>query len=343
MIRRRPEQTMIPSKADLAPKTDNTMMNEKVEISIHGHWRTVPAVECDGTVIAVTGKWLKLAVIQDEDFSETELQNPDACVLALKKQRSLRGVRADIFTFAQKPPATRPKFSYHMEWESVAAVRTSSFKEWWNKLPQVSRKNVRRAEKRGVTTLVKQCDDALIAGIVDLNNDSAVRQGRRFVHYGKTFDQVKKDQAAFPGRSDYVCAYFESELIGFLKIAYRGDVASIVQVLPKASHQDKRPANALIAKAVELCEARGVSYLTYGLFNYGNRHDSPLRQFKIRNGFEEMLVPRFYIPLTGWGRICTKLKLYRGLIGLLPDGLTRAGANVRTKWNGLKHATEESV
>jgi len=319
------------------------MKTESVEISIHGRWCTVPAVECDGRTIGVTGTWLKLAVIQDEEFSETELAYPDVCVLALREQRSQRGLRADIFTFAQKPPATRPKFSYHMEWDSVAAARTISFKEWWDQLPQESRKNVRRAEKRGVTTLVKQCDDDLIAGIVDLNNDSAVRQGRRFVHYGKTFDQVKKDQAAFPGRSDYVCAYLGSELIGFLKVAYRGDVASIVQVLPKASHHDKRPANALVAKAVELCEARSVSYLTYGMFNYGNRRDSPLRQFKSRNGFEEMLVPRFYIPLTGWGRICTELKLYRGLIGLLPDGLTRAGATVRTKWHGLTHAAEKPV
>ena len=327
----------------LAQRNILHMKTQSVEISIHGRWRTVPAVECDGRMIGVIGKWLKLAVIQDEEFSETELQDPDACVLTLNEQRSQRGLRADIFTFAQKPPATHPRFSYHMEWDSVAAVRTGHFKEWWDQLPQESRKNVRRAEKRGVTTLVKQCDDALIAGIVDLNNDSAVRQGRRFVHYGKTFDQVKRDQAAFPGRSDYVCAYCGSELIGFLKVAYRGNVASIVQVLPKASHQDKRPANALIAKAVELCEARGVSHLTYGLFNYGNRHDSPLRQFKIRNGFEEMLVPRFYIPLTSWGRICTKLKLYRGLIGLLPDGLTRVGANVRTKWHGMKHAPEKPV
>jgi hypothetical protein len=319
------------------------MKTQQIEISINGHWRIVPAVECDGTMIGVVGKWLKMAIIQDEDFSETELQHPDACVAVLDQQRSQRGLRADIFTFAQKPPATRPRFSYHMEWDSVAVVRTSRFKDWWDNLPQEGRKNVRRAEKRGVTTLVKQCDDALIAGIVELNNDSSVRQGRRFVHYGKTFDQVKKDQAAFPGRSDYVCTYLGSELIGFLKVAYRGDVASIVQMLPKASHHDKRPANALMAKAVELCEARGVSYLTYGLFNYGNRHDTPLRQFKIRNGFEEMLVPRFYIPLTNWGRICTTLRLYRGLIGLLPDGITRAGANARSKWHGLKRAAEKSA
>ena len=85
-----------------------------------------------------------MAVIHDEDFLETELQNPELCVKFLKEQRS-RGFHADIFTFAQKIPSVTPRFSYPMELESVAAVRTTSFKAWWEKLPQESRKNVRRA------------------------------------------------------------------------------------------------------------------------------------------------------------------------------------------------------
>jgi hypothetical protein len=310
------------------------MENTSVEISIHGKWFTVPAVEVNGNTIALTGKWLKLAVIHEEDYLETELQDPEVCIRKLKEQQSRR-YRADIFTFTQKLPATLPRFSYSMEWESIAAVRTASFKEWWESLPQESRKNVRRAQKRGVGMAVKQLDDDLVREIVDLNNDSPTRQGRPFVHYSKAFDQVKKDQSSFPGRSDYVCAYFGNELIGFLKIAYRGEVASIVQILPKASHHEKRPANALIARAVELCEAKRVSYLTYGLFNYGNKSDSPLRQFKVRNGFQEILVPRFYVPLTVWGRACIKLKLYRGLIGILPDRVVRVGVSVRAKWYGL--------
>ena len=86
-----------------------------------------------------------------------------------------------------------------------------------------------------------------------------------------------------------------------MKIVYRGDVASILQMLSRASHHDKRPANALIAKAVELCEAKGISYLTYGMFNYGNKRASSLRDFKIRNGFEEILVPQILRPLDEMG------------------------------------------
>lgn len=318
------------------------MAHRTVDISIHGTWHTVPAMEFESEVIAITGTWLKMAVIHDDEYLEREFQNPERCVKQLKQRRS-EGLRADIFTFTQRSPEAAARFSYPVEWESLAIVRTTSFKTWWENLPQEGRKNVRRAEKRGVIVTVKQLDQDLVHDIRDLNNDSPVRQGRAFVHYGKTLEQVEKDQAAFGGRSDYVCAYLGTELIGFLKIVYRGDIASLVQILPKASHHDKRPANALLAKAVELCEAKRMSYLTYGLFNYGNRGDSSLRQFKIRNGFEELRIPRFYVPLTAWGKLCTTLKLYRGLIGILPERVTRVGVTARAKWYELLYFVRKPV
>ena len=74
------------------------------------------------------------------------------------------------------------------------------------------------------------------------------------------FDQIKRDHCSFLDRSDFICAFFGDELVGLLKVVYRGQVASILNLLPKASHQDKRPANALVAKAlVELCAEKGVS------------------------------------------------------------------------------------
>lgn len=328
---------------DANPSEDvQALLENKTEISIHGKWVTVPALKCEGITLALTGRWLREAVIQDEEYAEAELLDPELCIKKLKEHRPY-GLRADIFTFAQRLPATRPRFFYPMEWDSVAAARTSSFKEWWEKLPQETRKNVRRSKKRGVEAAVRQLDDELVREIVDLNNDSPVRQGRPFVHYGKGFDEVKKDQSSFPGRSDYVCAYFNKELIGFLKMAYGGKVASIVQILPKASRHDKRPANVLIATAVEVCEARRIAFLTYGRFNYGNRRTSSLREFKVRNGFEEILVPRYFVPLTLWGDLCIKTGLHRGLHGVLPEcaivTLARARAHVYKYFNLLSRCS----
>ena len=308
---------------------------KSIEVSVKGKWVRVPALQVSGKTIVVRGRWIKVATVQSEEWLETELEDPEACVRELREQES-HGLRADILTFTQRLPATLPRYKYATEWESVAVARIASFKDWWEKLPQESRKNVRRSQKRGVVLTIKEFDDALAREIVEVNNDSPVRQGRRFTHYGKTCDQVKKDHSSFLDRSDFICAYLGNELIGFLKIVYRGEVASIMQLLSKAIHYDKRASNALVAKAVELCETKGIRYLTYGRFNYGNERDRSIRDFKARNGFQEILMPRFYVPLTKWGSLWMKLKLHRGLLGILPRSVIALGVSARAKWYDLR-------
>lgn len=310
------------------------MADSSIEISVRGKWIRVPALDVGGKTIFVKGRWIRMAAVHDEEWLATELQDPEGCVRKLKKQGS-DGLHADIFTFAQKLPATQPKFNYPMNLESWAVAATTSFKQWWEKLPQETRKNVRRSQKRGVVVSVREFSDDMVREIVGLNNDSPVRQGRPNNHYGKSFDEVKRDYSSFLDRSDLIGAYLGDELIGLVKVVYRGEVASILQCLPKARHSDKRPANALIAKTVELCEARGVSYLTYGLYRYGNKRDNPLLEFKIRNGFEEMLTPRFYAPLTRWGAFCISSKLHQGLLGIVPHRVIALAIGARAKWYDL--------
>ncbi len=310
----------------------------QVDISVKGEWIPVPAMDVGEDTLVVRGKWLKKATVYDEEWLEEELHDPALCVRTLKDAPS-RALRADLFTFTQKLPATLPKYRYEMELESVAGLSLPSFAEWWEKLPQETRKNVRRAQKRGVEVKVKEFDDELIRAIRDVNNDSPVRQNVRNVYYGRTLEQVRKDYMSFADRSDFICAYVGEEAIGFLKLVYRGGVASILNLTTKASQSDKRPANALVAKAVELCDARRISHVTYGLYNYGNKQDSPLREFKIRNGFEEILVPRYYIPLTLRGRLCLRLGLHRGVLGILPHGLIVLGLAARSKWYNIKNST----
>ena len=306
-----------------------------VEMSVRGEWISVPALQVDGASIVVKGQWLRIATVLDEEWIDNELENPDLCIQMLKEQKS-SALCADLFTFSQKLPVTAPKYPYAMESDSIAAIRVTSFKDWWDKLPQVTRKNVRRSQKRGVEVSLREFDDGLIRDIVELTKDSPIRQGKQFAHYDKTFEQVKKDQSTFLGRCDFICAYCEDELIGLAKLIYRGNIAAILQFLPKTSKQEKRPANALIAKIVEICEAKGISHITYGLYNYGNKRNSSLLEFKIRNGFEEYLMPRFYVPLTAKGVIGYKLKLHRGLVGVLPNGLLSAANALRERWYTLR-------
>jgi hypothetical protein len=306
------------------------------DVSVRGKWIKVPALRVNGDVITIAGKWIRVAAVHDEEWLETELADPELCVRKLKQSPV---ARADIFTFTQKIPATVPKYDYPLELCSVAVAHIPSFKAWWEALPQETRKNVRRSQKRGVLVRIQAFDDALVRGIAEVQNESPVRQGRRYPHYGKTFEQVKKDHSGFIDRSVFICAYYGEELIGFLKLVYRGEVASILQLNSKVAHYDKRPSNALLAKAVELCESRGASYLTYARFNYGNKSDSSLREFKIRNGFSDTLVPRFYIPLTAWGEFCVRTKLYRGLLGILPRTVITTLVAMRARWYDRKMLT----
>jgi hypothetical protein len=319
-----------------------TTENGTLQISVKGNWVSVPALQVNGKTIVVRGNRLKIASVHDEAWLETELEDPQLCVKLLKEQKSAE-LKADIFTFTQKLPAIEPKYSYPLEWESVAAIPLTTFKAWWEGLPQESRKNVRRAEKRGVTIQVRGLDDDVIRGIMEVNDDSQVRQGRRFTHFGKTFEQVKRDHSGFLDRSDFICAYLGDEFIGFLKIVYRGDIASMLQLLAKSSHYDQRPTNAMIAKAVELCEAKKMSYVTYGQFTYGKKKDSSVVEFKVRNGFQEKLVPKFYIPLTKWGALCLKMKFHRGLLGILPHNVIAFGVNARAKWYHRRFSTRAGV
>jgi hypothetical protein len=301
--------------------------DDRVEIRVKGRWVRVPTVDIDGRQFIAKGRWLKTVVVRSEEMLENEVENPDRCIEKLKSNNVLK---ADIFSFAQKLPLVHPKYSFPLEWESVAAVQIVSFKKWWDSLPQETRKNVRRSQRRGVTVKIREFDDELIQGIRGVNDESPMRQGTRNGYYGKTCEETKRLYGEFVGRCDFICGFFGEEMIGFLHLVYRNGIASILNLTTKPSHFDKRPANALMAKAIEICEEKGISHLSYGLYNYGNKRDDSLRTFKIRNGFEESLVPRYFVPLNLWGSLCMKTKLHRGLVGILPHPVLKFGVAARS-------------
>ncbi|HEV2452836.1 MAG TPA: GNAT family N-acetyltransferase, partial [Verrucomicrobiae bacterium] len=284
------------------------------------------AAEIAGRTVIVKGGWFKIASVRDEELTEGDLvSNPVQFVTELKRT----GLKADVLTFFQRPPDVTPRFPYEVEWENYAVVPTTSFEGWWEKLPQEARKNTRRAAKRGVTVKAVSFDDEFARGIHKICNEAPIRQGRRFWHYGKDFEAIKREHGTYVERSEFIGAYFENELIGFVKMTYVDKVAFILSIIALNSHQDKRPMNALVTKAVEICAQKGVSYLVYGNYIYGNKKEDSLVEFKRRNGFERLDFPRYYVPLTLKGRLFNALKLHRGPVGLLPGPLLRLLLKVR--------------
>jgi GNAT acetyltransferase-like protein len=299
------------------------------EIWIAGNWVRVPALPIDDRTVIVTGKRLRLAEVQGEQWLEGEVRDPDAYVTRMREAR----LGADVFTFAQKLPNVEPRFSYLTEWDSIAAVRLNTFQEWWEGLPQVARKNTRRAATRGVAVRVQELDDTLVAGIAEINNETPIRQGRRFTHFGESLEDVKRDYVSYIDRSELTCAYMGDELIGFVKTIYCGKVAAIAKLQVKTAHYDNRPANALITKVIERCEQKGASFVTYGKMRYGNQSMTSLMEFKQRHGFQEIVVPRYYVPLSIKGAVALRLRLHRDLNGILPSSFVRFGTSLRDQWN----------
>jgi len=308
----------------------NLSSNESVSISNKGRTISVPSLQIHGATVIACGKWLKIAEVRDEVWLPGEIvDNPEAFVEELRRW----AVPADIFTFTQKLPNVTAKYSYPVEWDNVAAIQMTDYSDWWeNQVSQVVRKNVRRAEKRGLVVRIVQFTDELIRDIMEINNESPVRQGRRFWHYGKSFAQVKEDYATLLDQSVYFGAYVGNELAGFVKMVYMGNTAGILQLLCKNGHYDKRPANALLARAVQECHQRAIHYLTYGQYIYASKTDSSLTEFKRRNGFQEFLLPRYYVPLTLRGRIAVRTGLHRDLKRLLPAPAMNIALKARSTW-----------
>jgi hypothetical protein len=255
-----------------------------------------------GTRISVTGSWLKTARLNDEWHHD--IDDPAVFIKELSDSR----LKADVFSFWQRPPKTEPQFSYYYEWDPIAVLPVSTYEHWFKKqINMQARNKVSKAEKKGVTVRKANFDDEFIRGMVAIFNESPIRQGREFWHYGKDFDTVKREFSRYLFREELFGAYFEGELIGFIFLVDAGHIAMLGQIISTIRHRDKAPNNALIAKAVEVCASRKVPFLAYAKWPA----PGSLRDFKRYNGFECVQLPRYYVPLNLKGRIALKFKLHR--------------------------------
>jgi len=323
------DQTLKPvPSSQLSPASTITSSDENV-IRVKGKNIRVPSKRIFARTVITNGKWLTLASIRDEDLTEGELvADPEAFVSQLKES----GLKADLFTFVQKLPDTHPQYTYHTEWDNLAIIPITTYANWFEKQAESSvRRAVRKAAKSGVVVLESELDDAFVQGIVNINNETPIRQGRPFWHYQKSLEDVRRENATYPERTIFLGAYLEDALIGFIRITFVDRVASIIQQLSMIKHYDKRPANALIAKAVEICEQRGYQYLMYCNYVY-NDPNSSLTEFKRRSGFQKVLLPRYFIPLTAKGQIALRLGLHHGLLQRIPKPIVSQLLKFRNRW-----------
>jgi hypothetical protein len=299
------------------------------------------AVRINNQTYIIFRKFLKTASLKKQWHED--VQNPDQVIQALKNSP----VRIDLFKFWQRIPETDAKFNYYKEQRDIAAIPVITFDRWWNKQINTKTRNmVRKTQKMGVRVEEMELSDEFVRGVMDIYNQSPVRRGKPFWHYGKDFATIKDELSADLEQSIFIVAHHKKELIGFIKLLLADRYAMITLILDKMAHRDKAPMNGMIAKAVEICAQRGIPYITYTVWRRGEHG-----QFQKRNGFEKMFVPEYFVPLTIKGWLALRLGLHKGLIGALPEKVIVWLLALRSKWystrypqtNGLPLTERKSV
>jgi hypothetical protein len=294
-----------------------------------------------GKTVRIQGRCLRHARLDADKY--LFLDDPAAILDALRHSR----IRIDLFTFIQKLPDTSPKYSYPMEWDNFAALPISTFEHWWeHQIGFKARNKAKQAEKKGITIREVAFDDTLVQGIREVYNESPVRQGKPNAHYGKDLETVRKEEATYLDHSIFIGAYLQGKLIGFIKLVINETrtQAGLLNIVSMVQHKDKAPTNALLAHAVRACADRGVSYLVYSNFAYGKKERDSLSDFKERNGFQRINVPRYYVPLTAIGALSFRLGLHRKFTDHLPEPVLAKIREIRKFWYNrkLQAATEGS-
>jgi len=298
------------------------------------------SLEIFGKEIRLRGRLIRIAFLDGEGYQF--LEDPERALEFLQKS----GIRIDLLTFIQKLSDTTPKYNYPMEWDNMAALPITTFDDWMkNQVDFRVRNKVRKATKNGVVVREVPFDDALIRGISTIYNESPIRQGRRFWHYGKDSESLRRMKSTFLDRSIFIGAFSQGSLIGFSKLVFDEDCkqSGLMHIVSMMQHRDKAPTNALIAQAVRSCAERRISHLWYANFSYGRRRTDSLAEFKRHNGFQKINLPRYYVPLTVPGRIALRLGLHHNLVDWIPEPVIVKYRSIRSRWYAKRFHGFESA
>jgi hypothetical protein len=293
-------------------------------------------MEICGKEIRLKGRAVRIAYLDGEGFQF--FADPQAAFDALNKSEA----RIDLFTFIQELSDRSPKYSYPMEWDNMAVLPISTFDDWMNlQIDNKARNTTRKAAKKGVVIREGVLDEAFVKGISEIYNESPIRQGKRFPHYGKDLETLRRMKSTFLDRSIFIGAFFEGSLIGFAKLVIdeRQNQAGVMHILCMIRHRDILSTNALLAQAVKSCAYRGIRYLWYGNFSYGKKQSDSLADFKRRCGFQRVELPRYYVPLTVVGRAALRLGLHHDINDWTPEWVGDAYRRIRSLWWAKRFTT----
>lgn len=286
-------------------------------------------ITLEGQEIVVRGDLLRIAGLSADTYEF--VSDPGPLLDSLRASER----RVDLFTFMQGLPASAPRYRYPMEWDNLAVLPVTTFDHWWHEqLGFKARNKAKQASKRGVQIRELAFSDSLVADIWRIYNECPIRQGKPYPHYGKDLPTVHRMTATFLDRSAFLGAFLEERMIGFVKLHcdQSRTQAGLTHILSLVEHRDKAPTNALLAEAVRYCADHSIPYLVYSRFNDGAKKRDSLMEFKERNGFTQVNLPRYYVPLTTRGRVALRLRLHKRLTERIPEPVMGGLRALRRAW-----------
>jgi len=286
----------------------------------------------DNHEIAIKGRFPKIAKLRHEWFES--LSDPPATI---EKLRAV-GASADIFTFVPETCEGWPVYPYYCENTGIAVLKIKDYDNWWDGLHYKTRNKVRRGRKSGVTLRQAKLDEEFAQGVEAIYNESPIRQGRKFIHYGQTAASIMEELTSFSDRTYLIGAYYGNELIGFMKLIQGNNVLRTVHFIAKLSHREKPVMDALIAEAVALCDKNKTSHLQYGSWA-----DGGIGVFREKHGFVKLEVPRYYVPLNLRGQVLLQAGLHRPVQDRLPKSWRETMMGIRSRWNSFRHESSRSA
>ncbi len=289
-----------------------------------------------GIDIKINGRILRVARRHGDKYLFVD--NPANLISGLKAART----RIDLFTFVQRIADSdgSPKYRYAMEMDNFAAIPISTFDNWWTKqIDNKTRNMVRKSEKGGLEFREVPFSSDLVRGIHAIYNETPVRQGKPFPHYGKDLDSVQREEATHLQNSVFIGAFLQDTLVGFTKIVCdeKGVQAGLLNIVSMMQHRDKAPTNGLVAQAVRFSAERNIPYLVYSHFLYGKKQPDSLADFKRNNGFQKFDVPRYYIPISVLGSAALTLGWHHRWFDHVPEPVIAKVREFRSNWYKRKY------
>ena len=155
--------------------------------------------------------------------------------------KHFRELGVDIYTFLERTwccPIKNPPSNWVRSDDNVCMLQITSFDDWFTIVGKKTRNMIRKAEKSSVKVSVIELTPQLVEGIWKIYNETPIRQGRAFSHYGQSLQSVA-DNMAQAKNATFISAYLEGELVGFVQIIYGDNIAIISQILSLQKHGAK--------------------------------------------------------------------------------------------------------